>query len=90
MLDEAHALGLPVWVSDLGALPERVAGAGRVLPANDREAWRSAFSELLRTPGMLADERAALPSRVRTARDAAGEIDSLYRELLGKPLETKT
>lgn len=90
VLDEAHALGLPVWVSDLGALPERVAGAGRVLPANDREAWRSAFSELLRTPGMLADERAALPSRVRTARDAAGEIDSLYRELLGKPLETKT
>ncbi|MEW6072768.1 MAG: glycosyltransferase [Planctomycetota bacterium] len=82
VLDEAFALGLPTWVADRGAPPERVGAAGRVLPAADPPAWSRALSALLRAPDMLRAERAAVPRRGRTAADAAAELDDLYRALL--------
>jgi len=82
VLDEAFALGLPVWVSDRGAPPERVGEAGRALPAEDPPAWTRAFSELFHSPGKLTAERAAVTPRGRTAADAAAELDVLYRSLL--------
>jgi glycosyltransferase involved in cell wall biosynthesis len=44
---EAVAAGLPLLVSDLGGLPEVVAGSGLApLPAGDVEAWTTALAEL--------------------------------------------
>jgi glycosyltransferase involved in cell wall biosynthesis len=80
--DELMALGLPLWVSDRGAPRERIGRAGRVLPAGDAEAWRRALAAVLAEPAQLERERAALPARVRTAADAARELDALYRGLI--------
>ena len=82
VLDEALALGLPAWVSDRGAPPERVGSAGRVLPAENPSRWRASFEEVLADPALLAAERAAVPERTRTARQAAVELESIYRDLL--------
>ncbi|NOT32522.1 MAG: glycosyltransferase, partial [Planctomycetes bacterium] len=81
--DELMALGLPVWVSDRGAPKERVGSAGRVLPAEDAGAWTHAFAEILAHPERLERERLALPVRVRTAAEAARELDRLYARLSG-------
>jgi len=82
VVDEALALGLPVWVSDRGAPKERVGAAGRVLPAADAAAWTRAFDGLFDDPGRLAAERAAVPAHGRTAADAARELEALYRSVL--------
>lgn len=87
VVDEALAAGLPVWVSDRGALPERVAplgAAGRVLPAEDPAAWAAAFGELIERPEALAGARAALPASVSAAADAAARLEALYVQLLGE------
>jgi glycosyltransferase involved in cell wall biosynthesis len=81
-VDEALALGLPVWVSDRGALPERLGGAGLALPAGDPAAWSAAVLDTLDDPRRLARWRAAIPARHRTAADAAAELEALYREVL--------
>lgn len=84
VLDEAWALGLPTWVSDRGAPAERVGAAGRVLPAEDEGAWARALARLADggDGGALARERAAIPA-VRTAADAAAELEALTLEVLG-------
>jgi glycosyltransferase involved in cell wall biosynthesis len=81
VLDEAHALGLPAWVSDRGALRERVGRAGRVLPAEDPPAWTKAFRELLERPAELEIERAAVPARLPTSDDSAREHAELYARI---------
>ncbi len=85
VVDEALALGLPVWVADRGALGERVGGAGRVLPAEEPAAWTAAFREAQADPELLERQRAALPTRSRTAVDAARELEAIYRRILGTP-----
>jgi glycosyltransferase involved in cell wall biosynthesis len=82
VVDEALALGLPVWVGDRGAPRERVGGAGRVLSAARPEAWTGALSALFGDPEPLARETAAVPFVLRTAADAARELDALYKKLL--------
>ena len=51
---EARALGFPVLVSDRGALPERVGGAGDVVPAADPAALAARLASLLDAPATLA------------------------------------
>jgi glycosyltransferase involved in cell wall biosynthesis len=51
---EARALGFGVLVSDRGALPERVGGAGDVFPAADPAALAARLTTLLDTPATLA------------------------------------
>ncbi len=82
VVDEALALGFPVWVSDRGAPKERVGRAGRVLPAEDPAAWTRALREVLAAPDMLEAERAAVPEKLRTAADAAQELEELYLKLV--------
>ena len=79
VVDEALAMGLPVWVSDRGAPAERVGSAGRVLPAGDPAAWAAAFAELLERPELLERQRRAIPAPLRSAADAARELEVLYR-----------
>lgn len=80
--DELMALGLPVWVTDRGAPKERVGRAGRVLPAENPQAWTRALAGVLAEPAELERERLALPEHVRTAADAARELDALYAQLV--------
>lgn len=92
VLDEAVALGLRAWVSDRGALPERLAAlgrrlgepAGRVLPAEDPAAWTRAFRALVADGGILHDARLGAQRPLRSADDAARELELLYGNLLGR------
>jgi len=84
VLDEALALGLPVWVTDRGAPSERVGAAGSVLPAADPAAWRSAFSSVLLRPDTLERARRAVSGVRRTVDDAARDLEQLYRALLDR------
>lgn len=62
VLDEAIQLGLPVIVSDRGALPMRVGEAGLIFSAGDARALASRIQEVLDTPSLLRDMRQRLPS----------------------------
>ncbi len=83
VVDEALDFGLPVWVSDRGALSERIGGAGRVLPAEDPAAWTRAFEELLSRPTMLTEQRRALEREPwRHFAGTALELQRIYAELV--------
>jgi|FLOH01.1.fsa_nt_gi glycosyltransferase involved in cell wall biosynthesis len=95
VVDEAFALGLPVLVSDSGALPERICprgsgwpAAGQVLPACNPRAWADAITTLVRDPAVITRWRAALPSTMPSPREATSLLLPLYHEILpptGKP-----
>jgi len=87
--EEALAHGLPTWVSDRGALAERVAAAeaahplaGRVLPAESPVAWCEALRELVDSEAELHHARRLLPRESRTVHDSALELEALDRALL--------
>lgn len=79
---EARAAGLPVLVSDAGALPEvsEWGAAGPVVPAGERGAWVEALRR-------FADPRqraawAAHPKLPRTARAMTLQLERAYCEVL--------
>lgn len=82
VVDEALALGLPVLVSDRGALGERCGDAGVVLPAGDAEAWARALRRLSVDRAWLEELREALPGRVPTMQDAARDLLARYARAL--------
>jgi glycosyltransferase involved in cell wall biosynthesis len=90
VVEEALAAGVPAWVSSAGALSETLrscaahpdAVPGQVLPAGDAASWTEAFRGLLSFPMMLDRQRSAIAPHARTARDAARELEGLYRGLL--------
>ena len=51
---EAMACGTPVVVSDRSSLPELVADAGLIVPADDPEAWRKALEMVVGDPDLAA------------------------------------
>jgi glycosyltransferase involved in cell wall biosynthesis len=80
---EARAAGLPVLVSDRGALPQAAQGgrAGRVLPAGDRDAWAAALRELARD-GALRARWSAEPCALRSVADMAADHERAYFDAL--------
>jgi glycosyltransferase involved in cell wall biosynthesis len=54
---EAMACGTPVVVSDRSSLPEVVADAGMVVPADQPEAWRKALEQVITDTDLAADLR---------------------------------
>jgi alpha-1,3-rhamnosyl/mannosyltransferase len=79
---EALACGVPVAVSDGGALPETLDGAGLVLPVLDREAWTMAIRALAADgPWAGLRERAEKHPRP-TWEQVAGRALDFYRERL--------
>jgi len=79
VVDEALARGVPVVVSDRGALPERVGEAGVVARAGDVAALSEALGALRADPDRLRELRARIPSRFPTIHDAAARYTGLYR-----------
>ncbi len=82
VLDEAHALGLPTWVSDRGALGDRLVAGERALPAEQPEVWAHALTELVRdsSPLEVARRRLAV-SAVPTVEDSVEAHERLYEAL---------
>lgn len=79
---EARAAGLPVLVSDAGALPDIVewGAAGLVVPAEDRAAWVAAlraFADPERRSSWAAHTK-----RPRSARAMALQLERAYCEVL--------
>lgn len=85
--DEAVALGLPLVVSNRGALPERVGNFGRVVSLEEPAALRSVLQELLDHPEALARMRAALPEQPTLLAAHERELRILYHELVGSSPE---
>lgn len=78
---QAHAVGLPVLMSDLGALPERIEhGGGLTVPPGDVAALRQAILRLAREPGLRSELRAGIRP-VRTIDDHERELRELYLQL---------
>jgi glycosyltransferase involved in cell wall biosynthesis len=79
---EARAAGLPVLVSDAGALPDVVAGGrgGLVVPAEDRAAWVAALVRFA-DPAQRA-AWAAHASLPRSARAMALQLERAYCEVV--------
>jgi glycosyltransferase involved in cell wall biosynthesis len=79
---EARAAGLPVLVSDAGALPDVVADGrgGLVVPAGDQAAWAAALVRFA-DPAMRAawSAQASLP---RSARAMALQLERAYCEVV--------
>ncbi|MBL8750449.1 MAG: glycosyltransferase [Planctomycetes bacterium] len=61
VLDECFELGLPCITSDLGALPERAAGAGIATRSGDEQSLAAAMQRFLNEPALWAAKRAAIP-----------------------------
>ncbi|MFT5283907.1 MAG: glycosyltransferase involved in cell wall biosynthesis [Planctomycetota bacterium] len=80
VLDEALAAGCPAWVSDRGALFERVGQAGRVLAAENPAAWAEAFTDLLIDPKQHQSECLAIPASIPTAKHAALRLAEYYQQ----------
>jgi len=81
---EARAAGLPVLVSDAGALPDVAewGAAGLVVPAEDRTAWIAALRRFA-DPVQRAEWRAN-PKRPRRARAMALQLERAYCEVLAE------
>lgn len=78
VVDEAFAAGLPVFVSNRGALRERVGAAGAVLAAEDPAAWARAIERAILDEEYLIQMRRAVPRSRRTIDHALDEIDQLF------------
>ncbi|MEV7973355.1 glycosyltransferase [Cellulomonas sp. NPDC089187] len=76
---EAMAAGVPVVVSDSGALPEVVADAGLIVPPGDPEALTAALARVRDEPGLAGWLSNA--GRVRAERYTWHAIAEQYQEL---------
>jgi glycosyltransferase involved in cell wall biosynthesis len=79
VVEEALARGVPVVVSDLGALAERIGAGGLVARAGDAVALRAALREVVASPERWERLRAGIPGSFSTIRDAAARYRELYR-----------
>ncbi|MHC4944096.1 MAG: PIG-L family deacetylase [Planctomycetota bacterium] len=82
VLDEAVALGLPVVVSDAGALPERAGDGGEVFPAGDAAALGKVLLDLEGERSRLEAFSQAIRKRTWTLKDNCRRLEALYREAM--------
>ena len=79
VVEEALARRVPVIVSDLGALAERIGEGGMVTPAGDEAALARAILDLLDDPARYRALRSAIPDEFASIEDAARRYLDLYR-----------
>lgn len=84
VVQEAMACGLPVVVSALGALAERVRDGvdGLLLPPGDVAVWRRAVADLVAYPERIAQLRRGIQP-VRTLAEQVSDMETIYRFLIG-------
>ena len=78
VVDEALRLGLPVVVSDRGALAERMGLRGLSVSVDSAEPLALLFKRLLEHPEMLAQARAASAGTLESARTHAEKLLATY------------
>ncbi len=79
VVEEALARGVPVVVSDLGALSERIGDGGIVTPAGDAETLRATLQSVVSEPGRYAELVRGIPREFATIRDAAMRYREMYQ-----------
>jgi len=83
VLDEAFQLGLPVIVSDRGALVARAGEAGLAFSAGDTGALARRIQEILDTPSLLEDMRRKLPCSLSPSMmEHAQALEKVYQEAM--------
>ena len=83
VLDEAFQLGLPVIVSDRGALATRAGEAGLIFPAGEAGALSSRIQEVLDTPSLLEDMRKQVPVFPSPSMaEHAQAMEAVYQEAI--------
>jgi glycosyltransferase involved in cell wall biosynthesis len=82
VVDEALALGLPVVVSRIGALPERIDGVGFAVAPGDPVAWAAGLRRFVDEPGLRAALAASLPRAPLAASDYATRMQGIYRDAI--------
>lgn len=81
VLDEAFRAGLPVIVSDRGALAERAGSAGLIFSAGDAAGLAARIQEILDQPELLGVLRSAIPVSPSPAMEAhVDALERLYQE----------
>ena len=68
MIQEAFAAGVPILVSDVGALPEKVGTGGRLFPVGDVNGLREILWEIV-TEGGLETQGIAVPQSIAESVD---------------------
>jgi glycosyltransferase involved in cell wall biosynthesis len=85
VVEEALARGVPVVVSDAGALAERIGGGGVVTEAGNPAALHRALRSLVEDAGRYAELCRGIPREFPTIADAACRYTELYRAAVGTP-----
>lgn len=86
-LSEAWALGIPVLVSDLGALKERVKenGGGWTVDVSDAEEVKRKIASTMRDRADYLIKKAEVSNiTLKSLEDVAGEYSTLYSRLIGQ------
>jgi len=83
---EAYAFGIPVMGANLGGIAERIRDGvdGWLLPFDDSQAWAAAMQDVALDRTKLARLIANIRA-TRTMIDVAGEMASIYRQILEAP-----
>ncbi|MDP6929288.1 MAG: glycosyltransferase [Planctomycetota bacterium] len=79
VVEEALARNVPVVVSDLGGLSERIGDGGVVVEAGDIGGLGRTLCELAADPERLASLRRGTPSQFSTIQNAAEKYAEMYR-----------
>jgi len=87
-VDDALALGLPVWASGGEVVLERVDGSAiTLLPREEPGAWTAEAEAWIADPALCAAAHAVLPERVPTVADAAAVLGRWSQDLPPNPSE---
>ncbi|MDA0932583.1 MAG: PIG-L family deacetylase [Planctomycetota bacterium] len=78
VVEEALARGVPVVVSDRGALAERIGNGGIAVAVDELGPLEAALHDLCRFPQKIEELRRGIPDRFATIADAAMRYRGLY------------
>ncbi len=84
VVEEALARGVPVVVSDRGALAERIGRGGAVVAVDELGPLANTLRRLVRQPRALDELRRGLPDHFAAIGDSARRHRDLYREILAE------
>lgn len=84
VVEEALARGVPVVVSDRGALAERIGAGGVAVSVDELGPLENVLREIARDRPRLDALRAGIPRSFATVRDAAMRYRAIYGEVLAE------